>query len=113
MIRRPRRSKRPDKLFPSPTLFGSSMGPKITSYLTEGPASEKAAQRLGSVERGSKIMIEHMTVFPTCSFLQGVNRVWTWHPRGPNEVEVWAFTVVAADARSEGRRVGKGGGMRG
>src|SRR3546814_10048703 len=39
-----------------------------------------------------------MTVFPTCSFLQGVNRVWTWHPRGPNEVEVWAFTVVDADA---------------
>src|SRR3546814_14989771 len=49
-----------------------------------------------------------MTVFPTCSFLQGVNRVWTWHPRGPNEVEVWAFTVVDAaapdDIKAEFRR---------
>src|SRR3546814_5064742 len=81
-----------------PNLLLAIMGPKITSYWTEGPASEKAAQRLGSVERGSKIMVEHMTVFPTCSFLQGVNRVWTWHTSGPNEVEVWACTVVDADA---------------
>jgi benzene/toluene/chlorobenzene dioxygenase subunit alpha len=81
-----------------PNLLLAIMGPKITSYWTEGPASEKAAQRLGSVERGSKLMAEHMTVFPTCSFLPGINTVRTWHPRGPNEVEVWAFTVVDADA---------------
>ncbi len=42
-----------------------------------------------------------MTVFPTCSFLPGINTVRAWHPRGPNEVEVWAFTVVDADAPEE------------
>jgi phenylpropionate dioxygenase-like ring-hydroxylating dioxygenase large terminal subunit len=81
-----------------PNLMLAIMGPKVTSYLTEGPAAEKAAERLGSIERGTKIMVEHMTVFPTCSFLPGVNTIRTWHPRGPNEVEVWAFTVVDADA---------------
>ena len=25
----------------------------------------------------------------------------TWHPRGPGEIEVWAFTVVDADAPDE------------
>ncbi len=81
-----------------PNLLLAIMGPKITSYLTEGPAAEKAAERLGSVERGTRVMAQHMTVFPTCSFLPGINTVRAWHPRGPNEIEVWAFTVVDADA---------------
>lgn len=81
-----------------PNLLLAIMGPKITSYLTEGPAAAKAAERLGSVERGTRVMAQHMTVFPTCSFLPGINTIRAWHPRGPNEIEVWAFTVVDADA---------------
>jgi biphenyl 2,3-dioxygenase subunit alpha len=81
-----------------PNLLLAIMGPKITSYMTEGPAAEKAAERLGSVERGTEVMAQHMTVFPTCSFLPGINTIRAWHPRGPNEVEVWAFTLVDADA---------------
>ena len=42
-----------------------------------------------------------MTIFPTLSFLTGVNTVRTWHPRGPDEIEVWAFTIVDADASDE------------
>src|SRR3546814_20298007 len=38
------------------------------------------------------------TLVPYTTLFRSVNRVWTWHPRGPNEVEVWAFTVVDADA---------------
>lgn len=39
-----------------------------------------------------------MTVFPTLSFLPGVQTLRVWHPRGPNEIEVWALTLVFADA---------------
>ncbi|MDD4937115.1 MAG: SRPBCC family protein [Acidiphilium sp.] len=81
-----------------PNLLLAIMGPKITQYWTEGAAAEKAGERLGSVERGTRLMAQHMTIFPTCSFLPGINTVRAWHPRGPNEVEVWAFTVVDADA---------------
>ncbi len=83
-----------------PSLMTAIMGPKITQYLTEGPAAEKAAQRLGEC-RGKEWVVQHMTIFPTCSFLPGINTVRTWHPRGPNEIEVWAFTVVDADAPDE------------
>ena len=56
---------------------------------------------MGSAERARQLMVQHMTVFPTCSFLPGVNTVRTWQPRGPNETEIWAFTVVDADAPDE------------
>ena len=77
------------------------MGPKITEYWTQGAAADKAAERLNSEVRGSQVMAQHMTVFPTCSFLPGINTIRSWHPRGPNEIEVWAFTVVDADAPDE------------
>ena len=77
------------------------MGPKVTEYWTQGTAAEKASERLGSTERGQQLMAQHMTIFPTCSFLPGINTIRAWHPRGPNEIEVWAFTVVDADAPEE------------
>ncbi len=84
-----------------PAMMMAVMGPLVTQYWTQGPAAEKAAKRLGSMERAAQVMGQHMTVFPTCSFLPGINTVRTWHPRGPNEIEVWAFTVVDADAPEE------------
>lgn len=84
-----------------PGLLLAIMGPKVTEYWTQGAAAEKASVRLGSAERGQQLMAQHMTVFPTCSFLPGINTVRAWHPRGPHEIEVWAFTVVDADAPDE------------
>lgn len=80
-----------------PAILLSVMGPKITQYWTQGPAAEKAARRIPQLPVQS-MFGQHMTVFPTCSFLPGINTIRTWHPRGPNEVEVWAFVVVDADA---------------
>nr|5AEU_A Chain A, BIPHENYL DIOXYGENASE SUBUNIT ALPHA [Paraburkholderia xenovorans LB400]5AEU_C Chain C, BIPHENYL DIOXYGENASE SUBUNIT ALPHA [Paraburkholderia xenovorans LB400]5AEU_E Chain E, BIPHENYL DIOXYGENASE SUBUNIT ALPHA [Paraburkholderia xenovorans LB400]5AEU_G Chain G, BIPHENYL DIOXYGENASE SUBUNIT ALPHA [Paraburkholderia xenovorans LB400]5AEW_A Chain A, BIPHENYL DIOXYGENASE SUBUNIT ALPHA [Paraburkholderia xenovorans LB400]5AEW_C Chain C, BIPHENYL DIOXYGENASE SUBUNIT ALPHA [Paraburkholderia xen len=78
------------------------MGPKVTQYWTEGPAAELAEQRLGHTGMPVRRMVgQHMTIFPTCSFLPGINTIRTWHPRGPNEIEVWAFTLVDADAPAE------------
>lgn len=44
------------------------------------------------------------TIFPNCSFLYGTN-VWkVWMPRGPNEIEVWTWTMVEKDMPSELKR---------
>ena len=61
------------------------------------PAAIYARQQAHSAAH-SMMMAQHMTVFPTFSFFAGVNTVRTWHPRGPNEIEVWAFCLADADA---------------
>jgi biphenyl 2,3-dioxygenase alpha subunit len=80
-----------------PGILMAVMGPKITQYWTQGPAAEKAAKRVPQIPVQS-MFGQHMTIFPTCSFLPSINTIRTWHPRGPNEVEVWAFVLVDADA---------------
>ncbi|KAJ8137333.1 hypothetical protein OY671_009454, partial [Metschnikowia pulcherrima] len=56
-----------------PGISLAIMGPKVTDYWTNSPNAEKAAERLGSSERARKLMGQHMTVFPTCSFSPGIN----------------------------------------
>ena len=58
-----------------PALLLAITGPKIAQYNTQGPAAEKASERLGSIERGAQVTAEHMTIFPNCSFLPGLNTV--------------------------------------
>lgn len=80
-----------------PGLLAAIMGPKITEYVTASADAKAASKRLGSDYFGQRMLGQHMTIFPTCSFLPGINTIRTWHPRGPNEIEVWAFIVVDAD----------------
>nr|AAB36666.1 isopropylbenzene-2,3-dioxygenase [Pseudomonas sp. JR1] len=82
-------------------LLQAIMGPKVVDYWTKGPAAERAKERLGKVLPADRMVAQHMTIFPTCSFLPGINTVRTWHPRGPNEIEVWSFIVVDADAPAD------------
>jgi biphenyl 2,3-dioxygenase alpha subunit len=84
-----------------PGLLQAIMGQKITEYMTASPDAEAASKRLGSDMFGQRMVGQHMTIFPTCSFLPGINTIRTWHPRGPNEIEVWVFVVVASDAPEE------------
>jgi phenylpropionate dioxygenase-like ring-hydroxylating dioxygenase large terminal subunit len=82
-------------------------GPEARAYYA-GPALESATERLGAL-RANRIKGGHMTIFPTLSFLPGVQTLRIWHPRGPNEIEVWAMTLVFADAPAavvEDARVG-------
>jgi phenylpropionate dioxygenase-like ring-hydroxylating dioxygenase large terminal subunit len=58
-----------------------------------GPEREQAIRRLGEV-RGKGIFGGHMNVFPTFSFLPGTYTMRVWHPRGPAEIEVWAWALV-------------------
>lgn len=51
---------------------------------------------------------QHMTVFPNFSIFAGANTARVWHPRGPGEIEVWAFGLVdkaASDAEKEQMRL--------
>lgn len=36
----------------------------------------------------------HATVFPNFSYLPVIGSVRVWHPKGPDRMEVWAWTVV-------------------
>ncbi len=75
---------------------GGMQSPETQEYLTETlPA--KARERLGEM-RATQMSLMHMTVFPNMSFVTGVNYLRLWHPRGPNETEVWNFVVVDKDA---------------
>ncbi|WP_454834440.1 aromatic ring-hydroxylating oxygenase subunit alpha [Pseudomonas lini] len=80
-------------------IMANTAGKKVADYWF-GESSEAAEGRLGEV-RAHEIGGTHMTVFPNLSFLIGLNTVRMWHPRGPNEIEVWTFTIVDANASDE------------
>jgi biphenyl 2,3-dioxygenase alpha subunit len=78
---------------------GQINGP-VASAWYQGPHREEAVRRLGEV-RGRQMFGGHMTVFPTFSFLPGIQTLRVWHPRGPGEIEVWAWGLVDRDAPPE------------
>ena len=53
---------------------------------------EEVEARLGRV-RARKIRPNHGTVFPNLSVLPN-GTLRTWHPRGPERMEIWAWTFV-------------------
>jgi phenylpropionate dioxygenase-like ring-hydroxylating dioxygenase large terminal subunit len=62
-------------------------------------ASQDASiARIGNTR--TKLMTSsHNTVFPNFSYLSaGTATARVWHPRGPNQIEVWAWTMVPAAA---------------
>jgi phenylpropionate dioxygenase-like ring-hydroxylating dioxygenase large terminal subunit len=65
-----------------------------------GPMREQGVRRLGEV-RGSGKIEGHLTVFPNFSCLPGIRTMRVWHPRGPGELEVWAWAFVERDAPPE------------
>ncbi len=74
-------------------------GPVAAAWY-QGPHLKEAVSRLGDT-RGSRTFGGHMTVFPTFSFLPGIQTLRVWHPRGPGEIEVWAWGLVDRDAPPE------------
>lgn len=82
-------------------VLAGVMGPEVAEFWMSGPMAEEAAQRLGGREYGNAPVGNHITIFPTMSALPGINTVRTWHPRGPEETEIWVFTVIDKDAPAE------------
>jgi 3-phenylpropionate/trans-cinnamate dioxygenase subunit alpha len=68
---------------------------EVTKFYSD--VEGETADRLGEF-RAAFMKYTHNTVFPNFSFLAGPNTIRLWHPRGPGEVEVWAWTLVPAKA---------------
>ena len=52
------------------------------------------AERLGKARVEGPLTTGHATVFPNFSYLPVNGSIRVWHPKGPDEMEVWAWTVL-------------------
>ena len=51
-------------------------------------------ERLGEARVQGPLTNGHATVFPNFSYLPVNGSVRIWHPKGPDKMEVWAWTLV-------------------
>ena len=51
-------------------------------------------ERLGEARVQGPLTNGHATVFPNFSYLPVNGSIRIWHPKGPDKMEVWAWTVV-------------------
>ncbi len=79
-------------------VLAGVVGAEAAEYWTVGPMAEEAKKRLGGSDYATSPVGNHITIFPNMSALPGINTVRTWHPRGPEETEIWVFTVIDKDA---------------
>ncbi|MFZ5914244.1 MAG: aromatic ring-hydroxylating oxygenase subunit alpha [Pseudomonadota bacterium] len=104
----------PEKFIPveqrEDRLLLGLIGPAAGKFYAR-ESRESCRQRLGDI-RADRINGAHMTIFPSLSFLPGAQTLRAWHPRGPNEIEVWALTVVDKAAPPEVREEYRTGVMR-
>lgn len=82
---------------PLPNMPGIHTGPAYNEWIaTQG---EGIVGRLG-VDRAHKVNA-HNTIFPTFSWLGFINTIRVWHPRGPGQIEVWAWSFIPKNAPEE------------
>ncbi|NOX51435.1 MAG: aromatic ring-hydroxylating dioxygenase subunit alpha [Gammaproteobacteria bacterium] len=75
-------------------------GPAAMEFIL-GPEREEALQRLGK-DRVNEIAGMNSTVFPNFSLLgAGAFTIRTWHPKGPDETEIWSMIIVNASTPDE------------
>ncbi|SDE23164.1 3-phenylpropionate/cinnamic acid dioxygenase subunit alpha [Paraburkholderia lycopersici] len=70
---------------------------EVSQYFRDTYAEAEA--RLGKVR--AMRLAGHNNMFPTLSWLNGTATLRVWHPRGPNQVEVWAFCIADKAASDE------------
>lgn len=51
-------------------------------------------ERLGDARVHGPMTTGHATVFPNFSYLPVNGSIRVWHPKGPDEIEIWAWTVL-------------------
>ncbi|GAB3453141.1 3-phenylpropionate/cinnamic acid dioxygenase subunit alpha [Insolitispirillum peregrinum] len=69
----------------------------VSNYFRDTYA--EAEQRLGRVR--ALRLAGHNTMFPSLSWLNGTQTLRIWHPKGPNQIEVWAFCIADKQAPDE------------
>jgi 3-phenylpropionate/trans-cinnamate dioxygenase alpha subunit len=55
---------------------------------------DELRQRLGDARVEGPMTTGHATIFPNFSYLPVNGSIRVWHPKGPDEMEVWAWTVL-------------------
>jgi 3-phenylpropionate/trans-cinnamate dioxygenase alpha subunit len=55
---------------------------------------EALRSRLGDARVEGPLTTGHATVFPNFSYLPVNGSIRVWHPKGPDRMEVWAWTIV-------------------
>jgi len=70
---------------------------EVSQYFRDTYA--EAEERLGKVR--ALRLAGHNNMFPNLSWLNGTATLRVWHPRGPNQVEVWAFCIADKNAPDE------------
>jgi 3-phenylpropionate/trans-cinnamate dioxygenase alpha subunit len=83
-----------------PTEMGSPIMPHLSQYAEDTQA--EMLERLGA-PRAGKIYPIHGSIFPNTSLLwpQLFRTLRVWHPRGPDKIEVWAWSLVDKAAPPE------------
>lgn len=66
-------------------------------------ARQSGIERLGKLRGG--LSGGHLTIFPTFSVLPGIHTMRVWHPRGPAEIEVWAWAFVERAAPKDVKEI--------
>lgn len=51
-------------------------------------------ERLGDERVEGPLTTGHATVFPNFSYLPSIGSVRVWHPKGPDKMEVWTWTII-------------------
>lgn len=55
---------------------------------------DELRRRLGDARVEGPMTTGHATIFPNFSYLPVNGSIRVWHPKGPDEMEVWAWTVL-------------------
>ncbi len=90
---------------PNPSLW---LEPRAKAWLID--TYEEARDRIGH-HRAARVS-GHNTLFPNFSWLNGTNTIRVWHPRGPNQIEVWAWVLVDRKAPPEVKDAFRRGALR-
>jgi phenylpropionate dioxygenase-like ring-hydroxylating dioxygenase large terminal subunit len=87
------------------TGFVLSAGPAFHPKVSEvyQASEEYAVSALGEF-RAKNLRGGHCTVFPNFSCLPGIGTARVWHPRGPHQVEVWAWHFLPVQAPDEAKQ---------
>jgi phenylpropionate dioxygenase-like ring-hydroxylating dioxygenase large terminal subunit len=78
--------------------FGDSREPLVSDY--HGEVMPQAVERVGEF-RAQNMTTGHATIFPAFSHLPGTQTFRNWLPRGPHEIEVWAWGLIPVAASDE------------
>jgi phenylpropionate dioxygenase-like ring-hydroxylating dioxygenase large terminal subunit len=79
--------------------FMDMFGPAVGQFYRD--RREESIARIGEL-RTDRVVVPHTTVFPNFSY-PGTPSIRVWHPRGPGQIEVWAWALVPAQAPDEAK----------